>query len=81
MKRMLLVLAVWLDPRGRSVTDALPMLIIYPANAAFVVGAALAVRHWTVIRRELADARRANTEVRARDRDQRLRPPLILATT
>ena len=55
---LVLVLAVWLEPRGRTVADALPMLIIYPSNAAFVVGSLLAVRHWRAIRRQLAEARR-----------------------
>jgi signal transduction histidine kinase len=55
---LLLILAVLLDPRGRSIADAVPMLIVYPANAAFVLIAVLGARHWTAIRRQLADARR-----------------------
>jgi signal transduction histidine kinase len=54
---LLLTLAVLLDPRHRSVTDALPIMILYPVLATFVVGAVLLARRWREIRRELAAAR------------------------
>jgi signal transduction histidine kinase len=54
---LLLTLVVLLDPRGRSVTDALPIMILYPVLSTFVLGAVLMARRWREIRRELADAR------------------------
>jgi len=55
---LLLIVAVLLDPRGRSVTDALLVLILYPSISAAVLVATLGSRYWTTIRRQLADARR-----------------------
>jgi signal transduction histidine kinase len=55
---LLIFLAVLLDPRGRAVTEALPVVILYPSISAFVLLSALAIRYWTTIRRQLADARR-----------------------
>ena len=55
---LLLIVAVLLDPRGRSVTDALIVLILYPSISGSVLIAALGARYWTTIRRQLADARR-----------------------
>jgi len=55
---LLIFLAVLLDPRGRSVTDALPIIILYPSISATVLLGALAMRYWATIRRQLADARR-----------------------
>jgi len=55
---VLLILAVLLDPRGRSITDAVTILILYPSDSIFVLGAALGARHWTGTRRQLAQARR-----------------------
>jgi signal transduction histidine kinase len=54
---LLLTVVVLLDPRGRSVTDALPIMILYPLFATLVLGAVLLARRWREIRRELADAR------------------------
>lgn len=55
---LLLTLVVLLDPRGRSISDGLPIMILYPALSATVLGAALLTRRWREIRRELAAARR-----------------------
>ena len=49
---------VLLDPRGRSVADGLPIMILYPVLSTIVLGAVLLARRWREIRRELADARR-----------------------
>jgi signal transduction histidine kinase len=54
---LLLVLAVLLDPRGRSITDGLPIMIVYFFLSAIVLGVVLAVRRWREIGRELTDAR------------------------
>jgi signal transduction histidine kinase len=54
---LLLTLVVLLDPRDRSVTDALPIMILYPIFSTLVLGAVLLARRWREIRRELADAR------------------------
>jgi signal transduction histidine kinase len=54
---LLLTLVVLLDPRGRSITDALPIMILYPIFSTLVLGAVLIARRWREIRRELADAR------------------------
>jgi len=54
---LLLVLVVLLDPRGRSVTDGLPIMIVYAVLSAMVLGVALAARRWREVGRELTDAR------------------------
>jgi signal transduction histidine kinase len=54
---LLLNLVVLLDPRGRSITDGLLIMILYPILSALVVGAVLMTGHWREIRRELSDAR------------------------
>ncbi|MEV4758149.1 histidine kinase [Micromonospora sp. NPDC049559] len=54
---LLLVLVVLLDPRGRSVADGLPIMIVYTSISAFVLGVTLVAGRWREIRRELADAR------------------------
>jgi signal transduction histidine kinase len=55
---LLLVLLVLLDPRGRTVDDAVSALILYPSNSALMLVAALGIRYWRTIRRQLAEARR-----------------------
>lgn len=55
---LLIFLAVLLDPRGRSITEALPIIILYPSISVTVLLSALGVRYWATIRRQLADARR-----------------------
>jgi signal transduction histidine kinase len=55
---LLIFVAVLLDPRGRSIAEALPILIVYPSISAFVLVCALALRYWRTIRRQLAEARR-----------------------
>jgi len=54
---LLLMLVMLLDPRGRSVTDWLPIMILYPIFSVLTLGAVLMARRWREIRRELADAR------------------------
>ena len=54
---LLLTAVVLLDPRGRSLSDGLTVMIVYLSNSAFVLGVTLAARRWTEIRRELAEAR------------------------
>jgi signal transduction histidine kinase len=54
---LLLTLLAWLDPRGRSITDGMTILILYPIMSAVAVGAVLMTRRWREVRRELADAR------------------------
>jgi signal transduction histidine kinase len=54
---LLLVLTVLLDPRGRSVPDGLPIMLIYLFLSALVLGVALAARRWREIGRELVGAR------------------------
>ena len=53
----LLTLVVLFDPRGRSGTDGLGVLILYPILSALGVGGVLMTRRWREIRRELTDAR------------------------
>jgi signal transduction histidine kinase len=55
---LLLVLLVVLDPRGRGLTDAEGTLIIYTTDSVLILIASMVIRHWTSIRRQLADARR-----------------------
>jgi len=55
---LLLTVVVLLDPRGRSITDGLPMMIIYPAVSTVTLGIVLLTRRWRQVRRELAAARR-----------------------
>jgi signal transduction histidine kinase len=54
---LLLIAAVVLDPRGRSLSDGLAIMLAYLPVSAFVLGVVLAVRRWREIRRELAVAR------------------------
>ena len=54
----LLALVVLLDPRGRPVADALPIMTAYLLLSALVLGVVSAVRRWQAIGRELAVARR-----------------------
>ena len=55
---LLLTLVVLVDPRDRSISDALPIMIVYPLFATLVIGAVLLTRRWREVRRELAAARR-----------------------
>jgi signal transduction histidine kinase len=55
---LLLTLVMLLDPRDRSITDSLAIMIIYPIFATLVLGAVQLTRRWRQVRRELADARR-----------------------
>jgi signal transduction histidine kinase len=54
---LLLVVVVLVDPRGRSISDGLGVLLLYPIFSAMALGAVLLTRQWREIRRELADAR------------------------
>jgi signal transduction histidine kinase len=54
---LLLGLVAVLDPRGRSITDGLTILILYPILSGVVLGAVLMNNRWQQVRRELADAR------------------------
>jgi len=54
---LLLTAVVLLDPIDRSVTDWLPIMIVYPILSALTLGAVLMTRRWREVRRELADAR------------------------
>ncbi|MGC4750412.1 sensor histidine kinase [Micromonospora sp. DT201] len=54
---LLLTLVVLFDPRGRSLTDGLTMMILYPSLSAIVLGVVLMFLRWREIRRELAEAR------------------------
>jgi signal transduction histidine kinase len=53
---LLLTVLALLDPRGRSITDGLTILILYPILSALALGAVLMTRRWREVRRELADA-------------------------
>ena len=55
---LLVTLLVLLDPRGRSISDGMGMMLLYPIFSAIVLGAVVLTRRWRQIRRELADARR-----------------------
>ena len=55
---LLITVVAWLDPRGRSLTDGLPITIIYLVVSVVVLGAVLMTRQWREIRRQLAAARR-----------------------
>jgi signal transduction histidine kinase len=54
---LLLTVVALLDPRGRSFTDGLTIMVLYPILSALVLGAVLMTRGWREARRELADAR------------------------
>jgi signal transduction histidine kinase len=54
---VVLTLVVLVDPRGRSIADALGVLLLYPIFSAIVLGAVLLTRRWREIGRELASAR------------------------
>jgi signal transduction histidine kinase len=54
---LLVTLLVLLDPRGRSISDGLGVMLLYPIFSAIVLGAVVLTRRWRQIRRELADAR------------------------
>jgi signal transduction histidine kinase len=64
---LLLALVVQLGARGRSITDWLTIMIVYPSLSAVILGVVLAARRWREIRWELADARR-DVEVEQRQR-------------
>jgi signal transduction histidine kinase len=51
------VLAVT-DPRGRGIDDAAATLIVYASDSVLLLIAVMVVRHWSGIRRQLAEARR-----------------------
>ncbi|WP_433365130.1 sensor histidine kinase [Actinoplanes sp. CA-142083] len=55
---LVLLLVMLLDPQDRSVSDWLPIMILYPIFAALAPGAVLLTRGWREVRRQLADARR-----------------------
>jgi signal transduction histidine kinase len=55
---LLVILLALVDPRGRTIEDAATSFIIYSTDSALVVIAAMVLRHWSGIRRQLADARR-----------------------
>ncbi|GLY98094.1 sensor histidine kinase [Actinoplanes sp. NBRC 103695] len=55
---LLLILIAILDPRGPGVENADVTLIIYTTDSALLLIAAMVVRHWSGIRRQLAEARR-----------------------
>jgi signal transduction histidine kinase len=55
---LLLTILVLLDPRGRTITDGLTIMILYPIMSALALGAVLMTRRWREVRQELADARR-----------------------
>ncbi|GAA3935365.1 two-component sensor histidine kinase [Amorphoplanes auranticolor] len=55
---LLLTVVALLDPRGRTLTDGLTMMILYPILSTLALGAVLMTRGWQEVRRELADARR-----------------------
>jgi signal transduction histidine kinase len=54
----MLVLLALLDPRGRTIEDAAAALILYTTESVLLVIAAMLLRHWSGIQRQLADARR-----------------------
>jgi len=54
---LVIVLAVT-DPRGRGIDDADATLIVYASDSVLLLIAAMVVRHWSGIRRQLAEARR-----------------------
>jgi signal transduction histidine kinase len=55
---LLLILIAILDPRGPGVENADVTLIVYTTDSALLLIAAMVVRHWSGIRRQLAEARR-----------------------
>jgi signal transduction histidine kinase len=52
------ILVAVLDPSGRGVDNGDVTLIVYATDSALVVIAAMVIRHWSGIRRQLAEARR-----------------------
>jgi signal transduction histidine kinase len=54
----LIVVLVLLDPRGRTVDQAVPVLVLYPSNSGVVLVIALGVGYWRTVRKQLAEARR-----------------------
>ncbi|MGW4946150.1 sensor histidine kinase [Actinoplanes sp. NPDC004185] len=54
---LLLTVVALLDPRGRTLTDGLTMMILYPILSTLALGTVLMIRGWQEVRRELADAR------------------------
>jgi signal transduction histidine kinase len=54
---LLLTVVALFDPRGRSLTDGLTILILYPILSAIALGAVLMTRRWREVGRQLADAR------------------------
>jgi signal transduction histidine kinase len=55
---LLLILLALVDPRGRGIDDADVTLIVYTTDSVLLLIAAMVLRHWSGIRRQLADARR-----------------------
>jgi signal transduction histidine kinase len=55
---LLLLLLTLLDPRGRTIEDAAPALLAYTISSVPLVIVLMLLRHWSGIRRQLADARR-----------------------
>jgi signal transduction histidine kinase len=55
---LLIFLAVLLDPRGRPIDEALPVIIIYSSISAGALLSGLGIRYWAAIRGQLAEARR-----------------------
>ncbi len=55
---IVLVAAILFTPSGHSVSDGVPALILYPSNSGLVLLAALGIRYWRTVRRQLAGARR-----------------------
>jgi glucose-6-phosphate-specific signal transduction histidine kinase len=55
---LLCILVAVLDPRGPGIDQADVTLIVYATDSALVLIAAMVIRHWSGIRRQLAEARR-----------------------
>jgi signal transduction histidine kinase len=55
---LILILIAILDPHGPGVENADVTLIVYTTDSALLLIAAMVVRHWSGIRRQLAEARR-----------------------
>jgi signal transduction histidine kinase len=55
---LLLILIALFDPRGPGMEGANVTLIVYTTDSALLLIAAMVVRHWSGIRRQLAEARR-----------------------
>jgi signal transduction histidine kinase len=55
---LVVILLALLDPYGRTIEDAAVVVIVYTTDSVLLVIAAMVIRHWSGIRRQLADARR-----------------------